>query len=841
MKTKFTFILALLAFQLSLSFGQTSAVPGTISYQGRVYNPDGTLLGAGTPVNRTVIFRIWDSSSATTQANLLYSESQTVTISEGEFSVLVGNGIANTTQTYSYSETSKHSSSSPAVFLANVFNGATRYLSVTVANASTISVSDSEISPRQQIVSSAFAFRSKFAEVLGTSASGSSLQVLDNGNVGVGNASPPSALTVTAASSSTASPQLLLTATDTTERLRLGVNDTGNGTGFIQAWKEGSGSQNLTLNSDGGNVGIGNSAPTNQLSVTGAADFSGNVGIGVTSPLAKLHVNGLGQFRTGTASDGYLQMQPGDDTRAGGLSWYKPGGARLGYMGLNSTDVLLELENSADFKVIGGEVGIGMDPTNPLSVSGNADFSGKVGIGTTTPELSLHAIAAGANVVARFDSGSQGSGNAAFADFAGGRAYVGYNGSKTILGSPSGTLAKDLVLAPGTVGRYEIKSSDGTHTWNTGANAGATKMVLSSAGNLGIGNSAPSMKLAIADGASDPTRYGSVQITRETSNHTAAHMAFVRAGSSKMGLGYQQNSNWFGFGVGTTGAFSPSNLRMDGSVVLIHTSSYNGRLNVGTRTKTYTSIGRLSTSGASGSNDTNSNAPVSIWADGHVVAGTRVTVHSDERIKTAIQPSDSRADLGTLLGIEITDYKHIDTLANGNTPQKKVIAQQVESVFPQAVSKSKSAVPDIFKSAEVADGWVLLSTDLKAGERVRLIGDKEEFIEEVIEVRGDAFRTAYRPNEERVFVYGREVEDFRTVDYDAIAMLNVSATQQVKKELDAVKIENAKLKNQLAALMAEVAKADEAREARLLAIEQRLLGAAKTTVSIASQNKAAAQ
>ncbi|MDA7934947.1 hypothetical protein N9B65_07895, partial [Akkermansiaceae bacterium] len=176
-----------------------------------------------------------------------------------------------------------------------------------------------------------------------------------------------------------------------------------------------------------------------------------------------------------------------------------------------------------------------------------------------------------------------------------------------------------------------------------------------------------------------------------------------------------------------------------------------------------------------------------------------------------------------------------------NTPQKKVIAQQVERVFPQAVNKSTSSIPDIFKNAEIADGWVQLSTDLKVGERVRLIGEKEESMEEVIEVRGDAFRTAFNPEEEKVFVYGREVEDFRTVDYDAIAMLNVSATQQVKKELDAVKIENAKLKNQLAALVAEVAKADEAREARLLAIEQRLLGAAKNTVSIASQNKAAAQ
>ena len=832
MKTKFTFILALLAFQLSLSFGQTSAVPGTISYQGRVYNPDGTLLGAGTPVNRTVIFRIWDSSSATTEANLLYSESQTVTISEGNFSVLVGNGIANTTKTYSYSETSKHSSASPAVFLANVFNGATRYLSVTVANAATISISDAEISPRQQIVSSAFAFRSKFAEALGTSASGSSLQVMDNGNIGVGNASPPSALTVTAASSSTASPQLLLTATDTNERLRLGVNDTGNGTGFIQAWKEGSGSQNLTLNSEGGNVGIGTNAPTNQLSVLGAADFSGNVGIGVTSPMAKLHVNGLAQFRTGTESNGYVSIMPGTASQGGYLSWYKPGGLRQGYMGWDPANLLLQLESSADFKVLGGNVGIGKNPTNELSVNGKADFSGKVGIGTTNPQQKLHVegnIYLGPNNTDNYiHSGShlglQSDGEVRIVADVNDTSGLGVSDIIFGYGSSTNTDSnQDFTTAElGTYPRVEVMRID------------------TSTGNVGIGTKAAGSKLSIADGASDNTRYGSLQISREASNHTAAHMAFVRAGVTTMGLGYQQNSNWFGFGIGTTGAFSPSNLRMDGTHVLIHSSQTMGRLNVGVKTSSYTSYGRLSTSGASGTNDGRPNSPISIWADGHVV-GSLITVHSDERIKTAIQPSDSRADLGTLLGIEITDYKHIDTLANGNTPQKKVIAQQVERVFPQAVSKSTSPIPDIFKNAEIADGWVLLATDLKVGERVRLIGEKGESLEEVIEVRGDAFRTAFKPDEGRVFVYGREVEDFRTVDYDAIAMLNVSATQQVKKELDAVKIENAKLKNQLAALMAEVAKADEAREARLLAIEQRLFGAKMATLPISAQNKGAAQ
>lgn len=365
-------------------------------------------------------------------------------------------------------------------------------------------------------------------------------------------------------------------------------------------------------------------------------------------------------------------------------------------------------------------------------------------------------------------------------------------------------------------------------------------MSLNSEGNLGIGTETPTMKLAIADGASDNTRYGSLQITREANNHTAAHMAFVRAGETAMGLGYQQNSNWFGFGIGTTGNFQPNALKTDGTKVLIGTGTANALLNVGSATNLVASYGRLTTNGANGDNNNYQDADFSIYADGHVMA-MQFDINSDKRIKTALHHSDSHADLGTLLGIEITDYKYIDTVGNGNGLHKKVIAQQVETVFPQAVKKSVNTVPDIYQTSTEENGWVQLATDLKPGEHVRLIGENEESTEEVLEVRDGAFRTSYKPADGKLFVYGRQVPDFRSVDYDAIAMLNVSATQQINKELDAVKIENAELKNQLAALVAEVAKADQAHEDRLLAIEQRLFGATKGTFPISSQNKGAAQ
>ena len=49
---------------------------------------------------------------------------------------------------------------------------------------------------------------------------------------------------------------------------------------------------------------------------------------------------------------------------------------------------------------------------------------------------------------------------------------------------------------------------------------------------------------------------------------------------------------------------------------------------------------------------------------------------------------------------------------------------------------------------------------------------------------------------ENVFVFGRFVEDLKTVDYEAIAMLNVSATQEVAQQLEVAQLEIKELKDE---------------------------------------------
>jgi len=765
---------ALLALCPILATAQTSAVPGFISYQGRVVDASGANVGAGTPVNRTVIFRIWDNPSSTNAANLIYSEAQTVTVSEGEFSVLVGQGVANPTQTYGYSETTKKLAD-----IGSAFGGSTRYLGVTVAATATIATTDNEITPRQQIVSTAFSMRAKYAEQVGSNGV-AALTALDSGNVGIGNTNPTARFTVTGANTSTSSsnPQLIVTDSDPTERLRIGVDSTGNGTGFIQAFKEGIGAgtgvQNLLLNPNGGSVGIGGPAnSTIALAVTGSITATTSIGIGTTTPNFPLSMS---------------------NTLGDKIALYGASGAHFGF-GIQNNQFQIHTDTNAADVVFGYGTSAAMTETMRIKGTGN------VGIGIASPIAKLDV---NGNVYVRGQINLDSS-------------IVMANGS-TIWGTNNANVAEQAFWPRSQDGTYLNYGTNGLFLRN---NASATTMFMGNSGNIGLGTTAPGTRFHIEEGLNTGT-YAPALISRPTNSHTGSHMAFMRAGVQVMGLGYAPSTNTFGFGPGVSGtAFSPSYLSIDQNTaqVKIGTPTTSpGLLNVASYASSATWTGSLG-DGASNVNGSGAQS-VSINADAAIVAAVFLAT-SDRRIKTKLSLTDSVKDLKTLMGIEVTDYQLKDTVTNGSAQHKKVIAQQVEEVYPQAVSRQKGVVPDIYQKASVKEGWVQLATDLKVGERVRLMLPSGDSVEDVLEVRSDSFRTSLKTPADKLVVYGREVSDFRNVDYTAISMLNVSATQQLKHEKDA---EMQALREENAALRRELAAKDESVEARLIALERRMSG-----------------
>jgi hypothetical protein len=149
MKHSLFFLATTLAFHVS-ALAQTK-VPSLINYQGYVATSAGVPIGNGAPENRTITFRFWNSASDTAAANRLYSESQTVTVLDGDFSVLIGNGAAVDGETNAVAN------------VAGVFANKEVFLGITVDDGNP-ATADAEITPRQQLVSTAFAFRATVAE-----------------------------------------------------------------------------------------------------------------------------------------------------------------------------------------------------------------------------------------------------------------------------------------------------------------------------------------------------------------------------------------------------------------------------------------------------------------------------------------------------------------------------------------------------------------------------------------------------------------------------------------------------------------------------------------------------
>jgi hypothetical protein len=219
----------------------------------------------------------------------------------------------------------------------------------------------------------------------------------------------------------------------------------------------------------------------------------------------------------------------------------------------------------------------------------------------------------------------------------------------------------------------------------------------------------------------------------------------------------------------------------------------NGRVGIGISTPNYPlhvsgsvkgnigTHGWFNSSGVSGS--ATGTRDISIYAS-NFIAAQEFVAFSDARIKNLISRTNTTNDLETLLNIQITDYNYIDTITYGNKTVKKVIAQELEQVYPQAVQQNLTrTIPNIYKVSKIENGWVNLpASTVQKGDIVKLIFTDSENEFEVLEVSKLGFRVNHTTNEQ-VFVYGTQVTDFRAVDYEALSTLNISATQELFKQI----------------------------------------------------------
>ncbi|MEY4928237.1 MAG: hypothetical protein RI894_2675, partial [Bacteroidota bacterium] len=561
---------------------------------------------------------------------------------------------------------------------------------------------------------------------------------------------------------------------------------------------------------------VGSSSSQTQMTITS----SGNVGIGISNPTNKLEVVGTTkttnlQMTTG-ANNGYVLQSDA----AGNATWVNPTtiatpetDPKVGSLTNNYTPHW-NGTSLANGKIIddGAHVGIGMTPSNNLDV--------KMGVSsTTTLEIdqdngggfgTTH-VAAWQTFTATTNGSLNKIGLKIYVPNADTRTVKIYDGEGT-----SGTLlytCATVTVIAGTSywldfpvsgvsliagNKYTIDIDDSYHILlNTNdVYAGGRlsvnptydfrfRVYMQNNASFSVSNTGVTVNnymLPTADGAANYI----LQTNGAGLTSWANPNGLITVAESDPKVG-SLTTNYYPKWNGTT--LANGQLYDNGTQVTIGTTSLTqAKFIVNGNTSSSGNYGYLNSSGSTGTVSSGAGN-YSIYAVARVAA-SEFNAFSDKRIKNVIGVSNQEHDLELLSKIKITDYKMIDTIAKGNQIHKKVIAQEVATILPSAVNKTTEFIPNIYKTAAIdKDGFIALENHkLIVGDKVKLFFDTKEEIVEVKNSNEKGFYVNYRPSfgeaGGRLFVFGKLVNDFHTVDYEALSTLNISATQALLKRLN---------------------------------------------------------
>jgi len=403
--------LLLLVSSAAVSLAQTSQVPNLLSYQASVTNAAGTPIGASAPVNRTVTFQFYTTSTGGTP---VYAESQVVTIANGDFSVLLGNGNGVS------GLPGRVVPASPIRSLASI-TLSPLYLGITVDDGT--AAVDAEISPRQELASAAFATRAQVAEGLA------------DGKLATGMVAD-SAITTVKIGGNQVTTAKIADANITTAKLATGsVTLDKLDTTAIGVWTP----NGPNIYRTSGNVGIGQPSPShplnfanalgNKISLYGnsanhmglgiqpnllqiytsqvAEDVAfgygsstaftetmrikgnGNLGIGTNSPASKLHISGGSAIIDSDGSTSVAVLRGGG---VGGAELAVAGGAGAYSTSAATNDaVVRSLSGKLHLQSGNGAAAITVDAANKVGMGtispvNKLDIRGKLSVGDAQPD-----------------------------------------------------------------------------------------------------------------------------------------------------------------------------------------------------------------------------------------------------------------------------------------------------------------------------------------------------------------------------------------------------------------------------------------------------------------------
>ena len=178
---------------------------------------------------------------------------------------------------------------------------------------------------------------------------------------------------------------------------------------------------------------------------------------------------------------------------------------------------------------------------------------------------------------------------------------------------------------------------------------------------------------------------------------------------------------------------------------------------------------------------------------------------SDTRIKKNIRDIDDVEGLQKILLVQPKKYNYIEYEKNKNCDIIGFIAQQIDEVIPEAISKGTGIVPYIYNNCSVYNKRNIICSiplDVEIDTEV-IITDTEKGSGgryKIKEKYNDYFVIDKDIDRDEVFVKGYEIKDLHHLDKNYIYTLNVCATQELYKLIMEQREEINNLKNRLSIL-----------------------------------------
>lgn len=385
---------------------------------------------------------------------------------------------------------------------------------------------------------------------------------------------------------------------------------------------------------------------------------------------------------------------------------------------------------------------------------------------------------------------------------------------------------------------------------NDGDNEGIR---IDNSGKVGIGTTTPGTSLHIENGnifGSDPsvTTSPSMYIYNNNNASTTAHSSLAirtnGGGGGNPYLSFDVNGVR-GVSMGIDNADGDkfkiqNNWNLNNIATPAITITSDNRIGIGTASpaaslhvassvvQTVGAYGFLNSNGNVGAGGTTQNITYSIQADQRIRA-PEYNAFSDNRIKKDIMRLNSDKQLAELNKLKVVNYSYIDQLLNGNKIKTGFIAQEVEEVNEQFINQAADFIPSVFalaQSVSINEDLLQLTTEkphgFEKGDLVKLYAQgKKEFILRIEEVRNSQSFSVKGWSEslDNIFIYGKQVNDFRAIDFDQITALSVGAIQELSKQVEMLKLENESFQKRISN---EVQKQQSEIEKRLLKLESKL-------------------